>query len=665
VAVLAAMLAGCGNEGPTAQSVADTQPTTSLLPQPTTASAAPAVVNRSTARSSSLDVRGTWYLNQEGTRTKLILVADELGGPLQGSLSDEATPAPPLSITEGDYDPLASRLTFRVRIGNAWRWYRLRVQDGIATGRFADSAEDTAPVDTTAFATRVTGWHDDTFSKEIVPRVYDVLLDATSRAVLRIDRAAPGSSTFVGRLKIYATADLQYDERPEEDVAITSWDGSNLTFSRMASPEHENFTGVASGRRISGTFLPAGSSGPRAWSGERAEILSHGLTVRSAASTQQWQVRTRARLTFLMMDGGPQPLTTTVTVGAAADAAPQFQAPPMRDDGNGLGPDAPIYHWSQLNFDWTLPNPDGGEALARHAHGMLTIPATPPPAGGYPVVLALNGHSGSAGRLFEPTNALYWYGDSFARHGAVVIAVDMGHRPLEDRAAIYADPANDDPDWGNVSHPAIKAQGMTSDWEEDGERVWDALHGLDYALTRPDVNPAQITVVGLSMGGEVSDLIGALEPRVGTEVAAGSPPDFAVMSVYYNHPCWKWARGNVREYYEPGDLHAMVAGRTLVRETGTADTIFSSLPTPFIGAKQVIRRAQPAFDALGGQLVHYLHGDEHHFHVGGLEPGEAQPLGVSTPMLDGPSENDVWATAWQLDSQTFVADPSVFNLMPR
>ena len=295
---------------------------------------------------------------------------------------------------------------------------------------------------------------------------------------------------------------------------------------------------------------------------------------------------------------------------------------------------------------------------------MLTIPATPPPAGGYPVVLAVNGHGGSAGRLFEPDNVLYWYGDSFARHDAVVIAVDMGHRPLEDRAALYTDPASDDPDWSNVNHPAIKAPGMTSDWEEDGERVWDALHGLDYALTRPDVNPAQITVVGLSMGAEVSDLVGALDLRVGTEVSAGSPPDLAVMSVHGNHNCWKWARGNVREYYDPGDLHAMVAGRTLVRETGAVDETFSSLPTPFIGAKQVIRRSQPAFDALGGQLVHYLHGDQHHFHIGGLEAGDAEPRGVSTPTLDRPDAQNLWETAWQLDSQTVVASPSVFNLMP-
>src|SRR5260221_7673771 len=109
----------------------------------------------------------------------------------------------------------------------------------------------------------------------------------------------------------------------------------------------------------------------------------------------------------------------------------------------------------------------------------------------------------------------------------------------------------------------------------------------------------------------------------------------------------------------------MVAGRTMVRETGKIDGCYSDLAAPFMSAKQVIRRAQPAFDALGGRLVHYLHFDEHRFHVGELEPGGAEPLGVLTPALDRPETANVWATDWQLDGQTVIASPSVFSLMPQ
>ncbi|HVR01959.1 MAG TPA: hypothetical protein VMT47_07500 [Polyangia bacterium] len=61
---------------------------------------------------------------------------------------------------------------------------------------------------------------------------------------------------------------------------------------------------------------------------------------------------------------------------------------------------------TELAFDSTLPNRYGDAALTRHEHGMMSVPSTPPPAGGYPVVLAVNGHWGSAGRLFEAQNAL-------------------------------------------------------------------------------------------------------------------------------------------------------------------------------------------------------------------------------------------------------------------
>ena len=109
----------------------------------------------------------------------------------------------------------------------------------------------------------------------------------------------------------------------------------------------------------------------------------------------------------------------------------------------------------------------------------------------------------------------------------------------------------------------------------------------------------------------------------------------------------------------------MVAGRTMVRETGKIDGCYSDLPAPYMSAKQVIRRAQPAFDALGGRLIHYLHLDEHRFHVGDLEAGQAAPLGVSTPLLDRTDAQNVWATDWQVDSQTVVVSPTVFSLMPQ
>ena len=108
------------------------------------------------------------------------------------------------------------------------------------------------------------------------------------------------------------------------------------------------------------------------------------------------QHRTRRRLAHLLMADNPTPLGVRVTVL-------QSDVPPVE---------------ARL----TLANRDDGD------------PALAPPPGGHPVAIAVNGHGGSAHALTLPDNDFYWYGDAFARHGFVVLALDISHRPVADRA---------------------------------------------------------------------------------------------------------------------------------------------------------------------------------------------------------------------------------------
>jgi hypothetical protein len=205
---------------------------------------------------------------------------------------------------------------------------------------------------------------------------------------------------------------------------------------------------------------------------------------------------------------------------------------------------------------------------------------------------------------------------------------------------------------------------MTSDWEEDGERAWDGMRGLDYLLGRPDANTTDVVAVGLSMGGEITDWVAAMDPRISVAFATGDPSDLAVMRLHGNHPCWDWQRADAREFYDPGDLNALVASRVLVRETGRVDYTYSSAPVPFAIGKEVVRRAQPAFTAAGGQLIHYLHFDAHAFHVGQFCPDEDAADGVTTPTLQAPDPANPWATGWASDPSTTVHAPSIFALLP-
>ena len=374
----------------------------------------------------------------------------------------------------------------------------------------------------TDYPGRVTGWRAETF--ESAPRVWDVSLDGHTQAVLRIDRATQDGTSLIGTLKPYAT-DGALDEQPSEDVDVQQWDGSHLSFVRRAAPGQPVYTGTAVGRTLSGVALVSGGTSV-AWAGTRVEVLTHGLGARTAADVADWQTRTRKRLALLAFGGNPPPLDAQVADLGTRAPLPVV-ADPDRDDDPSSWPQAYVLH--ELAFGSRVPALVTGEFLPRHAHGYASVPSTPAPPGGYPVVLALNGHGGSAYDVFNPAG-LYWYGDSFARRGFVVVAVDVGHRPLADRASVYDGyTAGDDPTTGNGLHPAVEPPGVTSDWEEDGERAWDAMRALDYALGRPDVNPATVVAVGLSMGGEITDWVGAMDGRVGIAVAAGNPSDLTIM----------------------------------------------------------------------------------------------------------------------------------------
>ena len=632
---------------------------------------APAASDAQTLARAADDPRawdGRWYLDAGDRRLIVTLEADRdlpRGGTITTEAEDAgasaATPASaPRTLDLLQFDPTTQALAFRDRTEGGFAHYRLRLRDGVATGRVALSSSATPPAEPTAYQDQLIGWREKTFSTDLVPRVFDVVIAGHQRAVVRIDRAPSGAGfgDFIGRFKIHATDEV-LNEQLSEDIAVEQWNGRTLVFNRPAAPDRDRFTGTVLGRTIAGTVTNRDGD-TRAWTGERAEVLGHGLVARPPASMLDWQTRTRRRLAWLVMAGNPAPLSSQVASLGRFLPIPTTVIGDHRDDSATAWPQK--YTLEELAFDLTLPSPSGGVAINRHLHGILAVPATPAPPGGYPIALVANGHWGSAWRTFDPQNTLYWYGDSFARRGYVVLAVDISHRPLADREKLYPDLlTGDDPATGNGSHPAIKDAGLDSEWEEDGERTWDVMRGLDHVLARTDVDRKRVTIVGLSMGGEISEWVGAMDPRINVVVAAGGPPDLAVMQYHGNHRCWRWMRGNVREYVDPSDLDAMVASRTFVRETGLLDSTYSSLSSPFSSDKQSVRRAQPAFEALGGHLIHYLHYDAHVFHVGEPLPGALVALGVTTPVEADAAAGAPWSTDWETNQLTQEISGSLFN----
>src|SRR5262249_14406930 len=160
----------------------------------------------------------------------------------------------------------------------------------------------------------------------------------------------------------------------------------------------------------------------------------------------------------------------------------------------------------------------------------------------------------------------------------------------------------------------------------------DGQRGLDYLYARADVDPTRVIVVGHSLGGEIATYVGALDPRPAAVVVTGFSPDLGVIRYYTNHPCWEWTWADAREYIGVSDLHALIAPRPLIVETGRTDTFFSKLRTPYAGDKQVLRRSRSAFVDVPGHIVHLLHDSGHRFRVGDLDPAQPGVFGLAQPL---------------------------------
>ncbi len=137
------------------------------------------------------------------------------------------------------------------------------------------------------------------------------------------------------------------------------------------------------------------------------------------------------------------------------------------------------------------------------------------PAGGtgpFPAILMPVGHS-PEGKEGERTTAI-----GLARKGFVVLKYD----PIGQGERLqYYDPDLRASRVGGTTDEHSHANGHTMLVGDSVARyrVWDGIRGIDYLVTRPDVDPRRIGVTGCSGGGTLTTYIAALDERV----AAAAP----------------------------------------------------------------------------------------------------------------------------------------------
>jgi Prolyl oligopeptidase family len=222
-----------------------------------------------------------------------------------------------------------------------------------------------------------------------------------------------------------------------------------------------------------------------------------------------------------------------------------------------------------------------------------------------------------------------------------------------------------------ATHPSIKMPGFdSSDWEEDGERSWDVMRALDYLLSLKYVDAKCILITGLSMGGEITTIAAALEPRFSLVIPASWSPD---AGVFYHcnafisppHTCGNWVYADNLEYVDTSDYHALIAPRPLIVQTGKLDTVYSTFISPFVGDKAVARRSRIAYGNDVDKFIHYLHYDGHAYHIGEMngnpDPTALYEQNVRVPNVISPVS--LGSLAWQTDPRTDDTNRTVFDFL--
>ncbi len=257
--------------------------------------------------------------------------------------------------------------------------------------------------------------------------------------------------------------------------------------------------------------------------GAARQMSFHATTPREARG---WQAAAREKLFALMM-GGSRPESVPLD--------PQIL---HQTDVSRGG-----YTLEEISIQ-TLPD--------RRAHAWVIMPKHP--RGKVPAVLALHGHGGSGEQIVQG-ESLYWYGRALAEMGYAVIAPDIGSHDLQHK-----------------------------DWTLMGERIWDALRCIDYILSRPEVDPSGIAVAGLSLGGESTMYVAALDERVKIADSSGWLTTTENMR---NGHCTCWQFPGLEENFDFSDIFSLVAPRRLICEIGMRETAPGGFPVSI---------AKPAFD---------------------------------------------------------------------
>lgn len=139
-----------------------------------------------------------------------------------------------------------------------------------------------------------------------------------------------------------------------------------------------------------------------------------------------------------------------------------------------------------------------------------------------------------------------------------------------------------------------------------GMMVYDSLRALDVLLQRPDVDPARVATLGMSMGSTMAWWLAALDERVAVTVDICCLTDFQALIAdkgLSRHGLYYYVPGLLR-HFTTAEINALIAPRPHLALAGTRDGL-----TPVAGLDAIDRELGRVYAAAGHpdrwQLLRY------------------------------------------------------------
>jgi hypothetical protein len=126
--------------------------------------------------------------------------------------------------------------------------------------------------------------------------------------------------------------------------------------------------------------------------------------------------------------------------------------------------------------------------------------------------------------------------------------------------------------------------------------VYDSLRGIDYLVSRPEVDASRIATLGLSMGSTMAWWVAALDQRVKVTVDICCLTDFQALmeagnlkehGVYYYVP-------SLLKHFTTAQINALIAPRAHLSLAGNLDAL-----TPPAGLDRIDRELKKVYAAAG------------------------------------------------------------------